>query len=859
MNRHSADELRTAFLAFFEQRGHTVMPSASLIPHDPDLMFTVAGMVPFKPYFLGEEPAPTPRAVSVQKCLRAGGKDSDLEEVGRDLRHLSFFEMLGNFSFGDYFKPEAIALAWEMVTELFGIDPDQLWVTVHHSDDEAHEIWLDGVGVSPDRVQRMGADNWWGPPGGPPGPCGPCSEIYVDKGPSFGPDGGPAAGGDERFLEIWNLVFMQHMRDADGTDTDLPRKNIDTGAGMERILSVLQGVDSVFDTDVLAPMVHAAQSVTGRSLGTDDATDVSLRILAEHGRAISFLIGDGVFPSNTGRGYVLRRIIRRAVRHAYLLGVDDVVTPALVAATVDVMGSAYPSLVAQHDFITEVVGREEQNFRRTLRTGLSILDSELDGLADGAELDGAVAFTLHDTHGFPVELTEEISSERGHAVDRAGFDAGMAHQQELAAAARKATGLGADAQAFADLAEQFGPTEFTGRDQTTTTARLLGVIGDVMVLDRTPFYAESGGQVGDTGSITSATGTAEVIDTTYALPGQHRHHVIVTEGEFIAGQEVTASIDDGRRAAIRRNHTATHLLHWALREVLGDHVKQQGSLVSPERLRFDFSHFEPLSDDQVVAVEDLVNTDVLDNSEARHFETSKDQAAELGAIAFFGDKYGDVVRVLEAGPHSVELCGGTHVSALGDIGAFKIVSESSIGSNIRRVEAITGFGPIERLRADEATLGAAAGLLGVGPDEVVDAVERRIAESKQLRGELRELKRKAAVATAAELAAGAESGVVVARLDGYDADGLRQVALAVRERSGITAVVLVGTPDNTSVSLVAAADTSAGRNAGELLADAAKAVKGGGGRNADVAVAGGKDPTGIDDAIAAARRAAGLE
>ena len=858
MNRHSADELRTAFLAFFEQRGHTVVPSASLIPHDPDLMFTVAGMVPFKPYFLGEEPAPTPRAVSVQKCLRAGGKDSDLEEVGRDLRHLSFFEMLGNFSFGDYFKPEAIALAWEMVTELFGIDPDQLWVTVHHSDDEAHEIWLDSVGVSPDRIQRMGADNWWGPPGGPPGPCGPCSEIYVDKGPSFGPDGGPAGGGDERFLEIWNLVFMQHMRDADGTDTDLPRKNIDTGAGMERILSVLQGVDSVFDTDVLAPMVQAAQSVTGRSLGTDDATDVSLRILAEHGRAISFLVGDGVFPSNTGRGYVLRRIIRRAVRHAYLLGVDDVVTPALVAATVDVMGSAYPSLVAQHDFITEVVGREEQNFRRTLRTGLSILDSELDGLADGGELDGAVAFALHDTHGFPVELTEEISSERGHAVDRAGFDAGMAHQQELAAAARKATGLGADAQAFADLAEQFGPTEFTGRDQTATTARLLGVIGDVMVLDRTPFYAESGGQVGDTGSITSATGTAEVIDTTYALPGQHRHHVVVTEGEFIAGQEVTASIDDGRRAAIRRNHTATHLLHWALREVLGDHVKQQGSLVSPERLRFDFSHFEPLTDDQLVAVEDLVNTDVLDNSEARHFETSKDQAAELGAIAFFGDKYGDVVRVLEAGPHSVELCGGTHVSALGDIGAFKIVSESSIGSNIRRVEAITGFGPIERLRADEATLGAAAGLLGVGPDEVVDAVERRIAESKQLRGELRELKRKAAVAIAAELAAGAESGVVVARLDGYDADGLRQVALAVRERSGITAVVLVGTPDNTSVSLVAAADTSAGRNAGELLADAAKAVKGGGGRNADVAVAGGKDPAGIDDAIAAARRAAGL-
>jgi len=858
MHRFSADELRSAFLAFFEQRGHTVVPSASLIPHDPDLMFTVAGMVPFKPYFLGEESAPSPRAVSVQKCLRAGGKDSDLEEVGRDLRHLAFFEMLGNFSFGDYFKPEAIPMAWEMVTELFGIDPDRLWVTVHHTDDEAAEIWRDVVGVDPGRIQRLGADNWWGPPGGPPGPCGPCSEIYVDKGPAFGPDGGPAGGGEERFLEIWNLVFMQYSRDLDGNDTDLPRKNIDTGAGLERILTVLQGVDSVFDTDVLAPIVEAAQSVTGRSMGTDDTTDVSLRILAEHGRAISFLVGDGVIPSNTGRGYVLRRIIRRAVRHAYLLGVNDMVTPGLVAATVDVMGAAYPGLVAQHDFIADVVGREEQNFRRTLRTGLSILDAELDGLSEGAELDGAVAFLLHDTHGFPVELTEEISGERGYAVDRDGFAAGMAHQQELAAAARKATGLGVDAQDFADLAEQFGPTEFTGRDEAETTARLLGVIGDTLVLDRTPFYAESGGQVGDTGTIVSATGAAEVVDTTYALPGQHRHHVVVTDGEFVVGQEVTATIDNDRRAAIRRNHTATHLLHWALREVLGDHVKQQGSLVSPERLRFDFSHFEPLTDEQVVAVEDLVNADVLDNQQARHFETSKDHAAELGAIAFFGDKYGDVVRVLEAGPHSVELCGGTHVSALGDIGAFKIISESSIGSNIRRVEAITGFGSIARLRADEATLDAAAGLLGVSPDEVVDAVERRIAETKELRSELRELKRKAAGATAAELAGTVDDGVVVARLDGHDADGLRQVALLVRERPGIDAVVLIGTPDGTSVSLVAAADTSAGRNAGELLADAAKLVKGGGGRNPDVAVAGGKDPSAIDDAIAAARRAAGL-
>jgi alanyl-tRNA synthetase len=858
MNRLSADALRAGFLEFFAARDHTVVPSASLIPHDPELMFTVAGMVPFKPYFLGEESAPFPRAVSVQKCVRAGGKDSDLEEVGRDTRHLSFFEMLGNFSFGDYFKAEAIPLAWEMVTELFGIDPELLWVTCHHSDDEAEEIWRDAVGVDPSRIQRLGEDNWWGPPGGPPGPCGPCSEIYVDKGPAFGDDGGPAHGGDERFLEIWNLVFMQYQRDVEGADTDLPKRNIDTGAGLERILGVLQGVDSVFETDVLAPIVEAAQSATGRRMGVDTATDTSLRILAEHARTMSFLVGDGVFPSNTGRGYVLRRIIRRAVRHAYLLGVDDIVTPRLVDATVGVMGSAYPNLTAQHGFITDIVAREEEGFRRTLRTGLGILDGELDALGEGAPLDGAVAFLLHDTHGFPLELTEEIAAERGHDVERAGFDAGMANQQELAAAARKATGLGESADAYADLLEQFGPTEFTGREESETKARILGVIGDEVVLDRTPFYAEGGGQVGDTGTLVSDTGVAQVLDTTYALPGQHRHRVVVVDGELLAGQEVTAAIDVERRDAIRRNHTATHLVHWALREVLGAHVKQQGSLVAPDRLRFDFSHFEPLTDEQIRRVEDLVNADVLGNHPARHFETTMSHADELGAIAFFGEKYGEVVRVLEAGPHSVELCGGTHVSALGDIGAFRIISEGSIGSNIRRIEAVTGFGAIERMRSEEAALTEAAELLGVAPDELVDAVGRRLSEVKELRAEVRDLKRRQALAAVDDLVAGASDGVVVARLDGHDADGLRQVAMAVRDRPDVEAVVLVGTPDGRSVSLVAAADTTVGRHAGELLADAARAVGGGGGKSADLAVAGGKNPDAIDDALASARRAAGI-
>lgn len=858
MNRFSAEELRQAFLSFFAERSHTVVPSASLIPHDPELMFTVAGMVPFKPYFLGEQTAPYPRAVSVQKCVRAGGKDSDLEEVGRDLRHLSFFEMLGNFSFGDYFKAEAIPLAWEMVTELFGIDPELLWVTVHHTDDEAAELWIDHVGVRPDRLQRLGDDNWWGPPGGPPGPCGPCSEIYVDKGAAFGSDGGPAHGGEERFLEIWNLVFMQYSRSVDGVDTDLPRRNIDTGAGLERILGVLQGVESVFDTDVLAPIVDAAQSVTGRRMGTDDTTDVSLRILAEHARTMSFLVGDGVFPSNNGRGYVLRRIIRRAVRHAYRLGVSDAVTPSLVDATVAVMGGAYPELVAQHDFISEVVSREEHTFRRTLRTGLGILDVELAELPDGSDLDGSVAFVLHDTHGFPLELTEEIAAERGHGVDRAGFDTGMADQQQRALAARKTAGLGEHTDAYAALLDEYGPTEFCGRDDTTTTARLLGVVGDTVILDRTPFYAESGGQVGDTGTITSATGTASVVDTTYALPGQHRHVVEVTEGEFVPGQEVTATIDADRRAAIRRNHTATHLVHWALREVLGDHVKQQGSLVEADRLRFDFSHYEPVTPDQLEAIEDLVNADILANHAARHFETSRTEAEKLGAIAFFGDKYGERVRVLEAGPHSVEFCGGTHVSALGDIGAFRIVSEGSIGSNIRRIEALTGLGTLALLRSETATIDTAAGLLGVGPDDLVDAVERRNADIRQLRSELKELKRQGAIAAAGDLAGQAVDGVVIARVDGHGPDDLRQMALAVRDKPGINAVVLIGSPDGGAVSLVAAAEPDGRHNAGELLADAARAVKGGGGRNPDLAVAGGKDPSGIDEALKLARRAAGV-
>jgi len=871
MNPMTAHELRRAFLQFFEERGHTVVPSASLIPHDPDLLFTVAGMVPFKPYFLGEEQPPYSRATSVQKCVRAGGKDSDLEEVGRDDSHLSFFEMLGNFSFGDYFKAEAIPAAWDMVTNLFGLDPDQLWVTVHSSDDEAEEIWRDGVGVRPDRIQRLGADNWWGPPGGPPGPCGPCSEIFVDLGPGKGDDGGPAHGSDARFLEIWNLVFMQFNRDLEGVDRELPKKNIDTGAGLERILGVLQGKDTVWEIDVIAPLVEAAQAVTGRVLGGSDSADVSLRILAEHARTMSFLVSDGVFPSNEGRGYVLRRIIRRAVRHAYLLDVDHLVTPQLVDTTIEVMGGAYPDLLKNHDFVRNVVGREEERFRQTLKQGTAILDAELARLAEGDRLAGSTAFLLHDTHGFPLELTREITLERGIDVDEDGFAAEMAEQKRRAKDARRGDGGSADPEAYQDLVEQFGPTEFTGRDEFESKAHVLAVIATgspsdegegpdqvSIVLDRTPFYAESGGQVGDTGVITTETGQAQVLDTVSALPGLQRHRARIVEGHIEPGQEAVAAIDVARRDAIRRNHTATHLLHWALRDVLGAHVKQQGSLVAPDRLRFDFSHYESVSPEELARIEDLANADILANSPVRHFETTKEFAEQLGAIAFFGDKYGDIVRVLEAGPHSTELCGGTHVRATGDIGPVKIISEGSIGSNLRRIEAVTGFGPIERLRREEERLGQVASVLGVAEDDVVDAVERRVAEVKELRDEIKALRRHAARGQAAGLVAQAVNGVVVARVDGLARDDLRELALAVRDHPDIQAVVLGGAPDGGGAAIVSAVRPDSGLHASELISDAARTVRGGTGKNAELAVAGGKDPSALDEALDQVRRAAGL-
>ncbi|MCY4516350.1 MAG: alanine--tRNA ligase [Acidimicrobiaceae bacterium] len=871
-----AGELREAFSSFWSERGHDVRASASLIPHEPSLLFTVAGMVPFMPYFLGEEVPPTRRMVTIQKCVRAGGKHNDLDDIGRTNRHFTFFEMMGNFSFGDYFKAEAIPWAWEFVTDVLGLERDKLWVTVHVSDDEAAEIWQSAVGVPPERIQRLDKDNWWA--AGDVGPCGPCSEIFYDIGPEHGADGGPAHGGEDRFVEIWNLVFMQFAADGTGDLTPLEAPGIDTGAGLERILAVLQGVPAAWDIDLFAPLLTEAERICGKTYGADPETDVSMRIFADHARTTAMLISDGVFPSNEDRGYVLRRIIRRAVRHAWVLGVTDVVMPRLVEIVVDVMGDHYADLVKNRQFIADVVAREEERFRTTLAAGVKILDEATTGLDSGdaanAVLDGETAFLLHDTHGFPVEVTEEILAERGLRLDRDGFEAAMDEQRARARAGRAGGPTFAD-ERYREILAQFGATHFVRDNATVPDARVLAVFelpqgdehgtdahdGDCLVevfLDRTPFYAESGGQIGDIGTITGPDGSIEVSDCTYALADLHRHVGRVVGDGVEAGSLVSATIDNERRSAIRRNHTGTHILHWALREVLGDHVKQAGSLVAPDRLRFDFSHYQGVSRDQLREIERITNAEIIANGRCRHYETSMSHAQAIGAIAFFGDKYGDIVRVLEAGPHSTELCGGTHVAALGDIGHLRIVSESSIGSNMRRIEAVTGLATVDRLADAEDTLDSLAEMLNAQPDELAAAMQRRLDETKELRRQVRDLQRSMASSRADELAAAADEGVVIADLGDLERDSLRDLAVSVRDRNGIRAVVLASAPAAGGVALVAAVDPAGNLSAGDLLRDAARTVGGGFGAKGDppLVVAGGRNPDGIGTALAQARAAA---
>jgi alanyl-tRNA synthetase len=853
-----ANGVRHAFSRFFEERGHVTVPSASLIPHDPTVLFTIAGMVPFKPYFLGEERPPHPRMTTVQKCFRA----NDIDLIGTTSRHCTFFEMLGNFSFGDYFKEDAIRYAWDLVTEVFGLDGERIWVTVHESDDEAAAIWRDTIGLPAARLQRLGEENIWAM--GDTGPCGTDSELHFDKGPEYGDEGGPAGGADERYMEFWNLVFMELNRLEDGTTHELPSKNIDTGAGLDRFLALLQGHDSIFATDLYTGMLEAAQSITGRTYGDDERVDVALRRIADHGRAMTMLVADGVLPSNEGRGYVLRRVVRRAIlavrRHS---SSTAPATATLVDAAVETFEVAYPQLVGDRDLVASVLEREEQQFDRTLRTGLGLLEAALQdpGVASSRVLDGELAFLLHDTHGFPVELTEELALERDIVVDRVGFDEAMRDQRERARAASRSR-RAADETAYRSLLDAEGPEQFIGREPAhyTATAQIQAVLDspDGLVeifLDHTPFYAEGGGQVGDTGTIATQTGTAEVLDTISPLPGVIAHRARV-RGSLHPGQEAIASIDRDRREDIRRNHTATHLLHAALRDVLGDHVRQQSSFVAPDRLRFDFSHHAAMADEERHAILEMANRDVFADEPVETTETSREEAQKMGALAFFGDKYGETVRVVRAGPHSLEFCGGTHVRALGAIGTIQIVSESSIGANTRRIEAVTALGALRRAAARDRLLEEASAVLRTDPEHLPAAVEKVADRLRAAEHELGKLKEQALRDDARSLAQGALDGVVIARADGRAGEELRSLAGAVRHLAGAHAVVLAGAAPGGTAALAASTDGSV--DAAALVRDVAAMIGGGGGGSSEVALAGGKNPAGLDDALDAVRARLGV-
>jgi len=848
-----AAQLRSIFLDHFASRQHTIVPSASLIANDPTLLFTVAGMVPFKPYFVGDETAPFSRAASIQKCFRV----PDIDIIGTTQRHLTFFEMLGNFSFGDYFKAGAIEYAWSLITEGFGMDPDRLWVTVHTSDDDAARLWPELTSMRPDRIQRLDEDNFWGM--GDTGPCGPSSEIFYDKGPEFGADGGPAFGGDDRFVEFWNLVFMQFNRGADGTTVELPRKNIDTGSGFERVLAILNGAESVFATDLFVPLLDAAQSAVGRSLGHDDATDIAIRRIAEHGRAMTMLVADGVLPSNEGRGYVLRRIIRRAILAARRAGSTRPLTGELVAATIEKMGDAYPVLVKDRELIEAVLEREEVGFSRTLKTGMSLLTEAATDVRSRNNdlLPGDVVFRLHDTHGFPFELTSEIAEEQGLRVDRAGFDNAMREQRERARSAAKNV-VRADDGAYRAVLDAAGPSEFVGRERSrySLEATVVGVLAtedgaSEVFLDATPFYAESGGQVGDTGVIVTESGRLDVQDTQNVAGGLIVHRGLL-HGEIVAGQTAVATIDADRREAVRRNHTATHLLHAALRNVLGDHVRQQGSLVAPDRLRFDFSHGDGLVAEERGAIVGLVNDDVVGDEDVDTVNASRQEAESMGAIAFFGDKYGDRVRVVRAGRHSLEFCGGTHVHRLGEIGQLQIVSEASIGSGTRRIEAVTGFGALARSREMEMVLSQVSSLLKTSTDDIVPSLDRVLERQRELEKTISSLRQAQLATIAAELDTH-PPGALVAQVDGYAGDQLRTLAQDLQRR-GRAVVVLAGR-DGDKVALVVATDGE--KDAVALVKDLARHVQGGGGGSPTLALAGGRDAAGITAALDAARATLG--
>ncbi|HEL5400649.1 TPA: alanine--tRNA ligase [Stenotrophomonas maltophilia] len=868
--KFTTSQIRSDFLEFFKGKGHTIVPSAPLVPgNDPTLLFTNSGMVQFKDVFLGAEKRSYVRAADVQRCLRAGGKHNDLDQVGYTARHHTFFEMLGNWSFGDYFKKDAIAWAWELLTQVWKLPAERLLVTVYQTDDEAYALWRDMVGVPEERIVRIGdnkgapfaSDNFWQM--ADTGPCGPCTEIFYDHGDHIagGPPGSPDEDGD-RFIEIWNLVFMQFDRQPDGTLVPLPAPCVDTGMGLERLAAILQHVHTNYEIDLFQALIRKASELTG----TADLENKSLRVIADHIRACSFLIVDGVLPSNEGRGYVLRRIIRRALRHGWMLGVRQPFFSKLVPTLVEQMGEAYPELPAAVDTVTRALQAEEERFAETLDAGMKIFE-DVAGKASNGVIPGVDAFRLYDTYGFPLDLTQDIARERDLTVDIAGFDAAMEQQRETARAAGK---FGGGVTLPAELVATLSPTLFLGYDRLQADGlSVLALLKDgrpvqsadagdsvIVITNQTPFYAESGGQVGDTGVLTG-NGVRLAVDDTQKFAGQFHGHVgTLSEGGLKVGDVLSGQVDGERRGATILNHSATHLLHAALREVLGTHVQQKGSLVAPDRLRFDFSHFQPISAEELAVIERKVNQQVRANNAAEVHNMGMQEALDFGAMALFGEKYGEHVRVLKMGDYSTELCGGTHVNRTGDIGLFKITSEGGVSAGVRRIEAVTGQGALDYVDAEEARLAEAAELLGGSAADVVEKIRALGQRQKQLERELEAVKAKVAAGATADLSGQAVEvagvKVLAARLEGFDAKALRDAMDRLKQQLGDAVIVLAGAQDG-KAALVAGVNGSAmGKvKAGELLSHIAGQIGGKGGGRPDLAQGGGEDGPALATALAA--------
>ncbi|MGL6044487.1 MAG: alanine--tRNA ligase [Sandaracinobacteroides sp.] len=878
----STSDIRASFLAHFEAAGHSVVSSALLVPqNDPTLMFVNAGMVPFKNVFTGLERRPYSTAASSQKCVRAGGKHNDLDNVGYTARHHTFFEMLGNFSFGDYFKEQAITLAWDLLTRRWGIDPERLTVTIYHNDDEAFALWKKVAGLPDERIIRIAtSDNFWSM--GDTGPCGPCSEIFYDHGAHIpgGPPGSPDEDGD-RFVEVWNLVFMQFDQQPDGTRLDLPRPSIDTGMGLERIAAVLQGTHDNFEIDIFKALIAESAALTKTPADAPE-TRASHRVIADHLRACGFLVADGVLPANEGRGYVLRRIMRRAMRHAHLLGASEPLMHRLVPSLVSAMGAAYPDLVRAQALIAETLKLEETRFRQTLQNGLKLLDEATAGLAPGSTLPGDIAFRLYDTFGFPYDLTEDALKAQGLGVDRAGFDSAMAEQKRRARAAWAGSGANATDSLWFDLAERLGGTDFIGYAATEAEGEIVAIVKDgaevaeaqagdaVMILtNQTPFYAESGGQVGDTGQISAGDALLVVTDTAKPLGKLHAHIGRLETGVLKVGDAVRLAVDADHRGAVKANHSATHLMHAALRNVLGGHVSQKGSLVAADRLRFDFAHQKALTADEIAAVEAQVNAEIRANLPVGTRLMTPDAAVEAGALALFGEKYGDEVRVLSMGrsgeagnSYSVELCGGTHVAATGDIALFRIVSEGAVSSGIRRIEALTGAEALRHLVAQETLLKAAAAGVKVRPDELAERVAGLADMVRKLERELADAKKALALAGPANMeGSGPELvgaipflGRVIEDLDPKELRGLLD---AERQRHGAGVFVIVATNEGRAAIAVSVSPDLVGSTSAVDLVRAGVAALGGqgGGGRPDMAQGGGPEAANAALAIEAVKLA----